>query len=134
LQIQSRSKRAKFDATQHYWRVAMLCTLATCVLWFAAAKSCRLLAEHQEWSLLCGVLALFGGFLSVMIGMLYKIVPFLVWLHLQNRGAWTSIGTDNEQGHCHTTDRPADVRAPPGASLAAGRSRSGRCGSPIRPD
>jgi hypothetical protein len=24
--------------------------------------------------------------MSVIIGMLYKIVPFLVWLHLQNRG------------------------------------------------
>ena len=24
--------------------------------------------------------------MSVIVGMLYKIVPFLVWLHLQNRG------------------------------------------------
>jgi hypothetical protein len=32
-------------------------------------------------------LVLFGGFMSVMVGMLYKIVPFLIWLHLQNRGA-----------------------------------------------
>lgn len=85
LQVQSRSKRAKFDATQHYWRVGMLCALATCVLWFAAAVV-PALAERPEWSLCCGVLALVGGFMSVMIGMLYKIVPFLVWLHLQNRG------------------------------------------------
>jgi hypothetical protein len=36
--------------------------------------------------LLFGVLLLAGGFMSVIVGMLYKIVPFLVWLHLQNLG------------------------------------------------
>ena len=34
-----------------------------------------------------GVLVLFGGFVSVMSAMLYKIVPFLIWLHLQKLGA-----------------------------------------------
>jgi len=29
---------------------------------------------------------LVGGFMSVITGMLYKIVPFLIWLHLQNAG------------------------------------------------
>jgi hypothetical protein len=38
LQLQSRSKRARFDATQHYWRVAMLSTLAACSLWLAASS------------------------------------------------------------------------------------------------
>jgi hypothetical protein len=37
LQVQRRSKRARFDATQHYWRVGMLCALAACTLWFAAS-------------------------------------------------------------------------------------------------
>ncbi|WP_313951470.1 hypothetical protein [Accumulibacter sp.] len=83
LRLQSRSKRARFDATQHYWRLAMLCTLTACALWLAA-RSVPALAERPEWPLLCGVLALFGGFMSVMIGMLYKVVPFLVWSHLQN--------------------------------------------------
>ncbi len=85
LHVQRRSKRARFDATQHYWRVAMLCALAACLLWFFASLL-PTLAERQEWPLLCGVLVLSGGFMSVMIGMLYKIVPFLVWLHLQNLG------------------------------------------------
>jgi hypothetical protein len=85
LQVQRRSKRARFDASQHYWRLAMLSVLAACALWFAA-DSLPVVAERQEWPLLCGVLALLGGFMSVMIGMLYKIVPFLVWLHLQNLG------------------------------------------------
>ena len=85
LQVQRRSKRARLDASQHYWRLAMLCLLAACALWFAA-DSLPALAERQEWPLLFGVLALLGGFMSAMVGMLYKIVPFLVWLHLQNLG------------------------------------------------
>lgn len=85
LHVQRRSKRARFDATQHYWRVAMLCALAACAL-SLAGTSLPALAESREWPLLCGVLALFGSLMSVMIGMLYKIVPFLVWLHLQNLG------------------------------------------------
>ena len=43
--------------------------------------------EWSGWPLLCGVLLLFGGFTTVIVGMLYKIVPFLIWLHLQNAGA-----------------------------------------------
>jgi hypothetical protein len=43
-------------------------------------------AQWQSWPLLVGALLLIGGFMSVVLGMLYKIVPFLVWLHLQNSG------------------------------------------------
>jgi len=32
-----------------------------------------------------GVLAILGGFVSVISGMLYKIVPFILWLYLQPR-------------------------------------------------
>lgn len=85
LHIQRRSKRAKFDVTQHYWRVAMFSALAACALWLAA-QAIPALDEWQGWPLLFGVLVLFGGFMSVIVGMLYKIVPFLVWLHLQNQG------------------------------------------------
>lgn len=85
LRTQRKSKRVKFDATQHYWRMAMLSTLAASGLW-AAAQMIPLLGDWQGWPLLFGVLLLMGGFMSVIIGMLYKIVPFLVWLHLQNMG------------------------------------------------
>ena len=85
LLIQRRSKRARFDSTQHYWRLALCATLAAGAVWLAG-RVVPTFAERQEWPLLCGVLILFGGFVSVMAGMLYKIVPFLVWLHLQNAG------------------------------------------------
>lgn len=85
LLIQRRSKRARFDTTQHYWHFALCSALAACAVWLAG-RYLPSVAETQEWPLLCGVLVLFGGFMSVMIGMLYKIVPFLIWLHLQNAG------------------------------------------------
>jgi len=85
LNIQRQTKRPHFDATQHYWRVAMLSMLAACVVWLGA-QLIPVFAEWQGWTLLCGVLLVFGGFMSVIIGMLYKIVPFLIWLHLQNLG------------------------------------------------
>lgn len=44
------------------------------------------LADRAGWSILAGILLLVGGFMSFIIGMLYKIVPFLAWMHLRNRG------------------------------------------------
>lgn len=85
LWLQARSKRARPDATQKFWRLAMCSGLAASLLWSAA----RLLPALAAWDGLApafGVLVLVGGFMSVIVGMLYKIVPFLIWLHLQNRG------------------------------------------------
>jgi len=85
LAVQRRSKRARFDVTQHYWRVAMASALAACALWLAA----QLVPEFGNWPgwpFLFGVLVIVGGFMSVIVGMLYKIVPFLIWLNLQNEG------------------------------------------------
>ncbi|MBI4741864.1 MAG: hypothetical protein HY777_10025 [Betaproteobacteria bacterium] len=85
LKIQRKSKRAGFDATQRYWRMAMFSALAASVLWLVA-RSVPQIGEWHGWPLLLGVLLLVGGFMSVIVGMLYKIVPFLVWMHLQNLG------------------------------------------------
>ena len=85
LHLQRHSKRARFDATQHYWRLAMLSALTACAL---ALLSVLLpeTAASRPLPLLWGVLVLHGSLISVISGMLYKIVPFLVWLHLQNAG------------------------------------------------
>ncbi len=86
LNLLRRSKRAKHDATHHFWNLAMASSLLACAVWLAA-QVLPVVSAWSRWSLLFGVLLLFGGFVSVTIGMLYKIVPFLVWLHLQSRGA-----------------------------------------------
>ena len=80
-----RTQRATLDATQSLWRVAMGASLAAMALW-AGARILPELAAWPAWPVLFGVLLLGGGFVSVITGMLYKIVPFLIWLHLQNAG------------------------------------------------
>ena len=85
LRLQRQSKRPAFDATMKYWRFALLGGLAAAGIWLGAQFSPRL-AEWPGWVVLCGVLLLFCAFMSVIVGMLYKIVPFLLWLHLQNLG------------------------------------------------
>jgi hypothetical protein len=79
------SKRPKHDASHHFWKLAMLSACVACALWLAA-RFVVVIGEWQSWPILFAVLLLFGGFVSATIGMLYKIVPFLVWLHLQNLG------------------------------------------------
>lgn len=85
LRILGHSKRAKRDASHRLWTVSMWSALVACVLWLAA-RFFDSLGQWQGWPTLFGVLLLVGCFMSVIIGMLYKIVPFLVWLHLQNLG------------------------------------------------
>jgi hypothetical protein len=53
--------------------------LFVAALWPAAT-------ELPGWTLGFGILLIVGGFMSCIIGMLYKIVPFLAWMHLQNQG------------------------------------------------
>ncbi|MFB0934222.1 MAG: hypothetical protein QMB52_00495 [Propionivibrio sp.] len=85
LSLQRRSKRSRFDTNQYCWCGAMASMLAAAAIW-ATANTLPAVGEWPGWPTLCGVLLLFGGFVLVITGMLYKIVPFLVWLHLQNLG------------------------------------------------
>ena len=100
LWLQTQSKRAKLDTTQQCWRFAMGSTIAGCLLWLLASALLRLgdarpqwmiesaawsqFLDGSNWTLLFGVLILAGGFMTAINGMLYKILPFLVWLHARN--------------------------------------------------
>lgn len=84
LGLQGRSKRAAPDATTLFWRLAMLCTLLAGGLWAAFPAVVSLGGGRLEFAL--GVLAIVGVLMSVVGGMLYKIVPFLCWLHVQQYG------------------------------------------------
>ncbi len=83
LRLQGRRKRKISDATLLFWRVGMGLLLAACLLWLAAALLPAEAAERAR--LLLGIAALPGFILAVINGMLYKIVPFLAWFHLQSR-------------------------------------------------
>lgn len=83
LALQRRSKRGRADATMRFWRVGMSAAVAAATLLLATT----LLDPEANWpqpALVIGTLAVGGALVSVVSGMLYKILPFLSWLHLQN--------------------------------------------------
>jgi hypothetical protein len=85
LWLQSRRRRRQTDPTFMFWRVAMLSLAAFALSWLAFA-ALPPFADPLRLPLWLGVLALPGLFVCVITGMLYKIMPFLNWLHLQQQG------------------------------------------------
>lgn len=82
-------KRAVSDITVWYWRSASVFLTIGSFFWVFDDYF-----EHRYTVLV----ALFvgGGFIfSIIMGMLYKIIPFLVWFHLNAKG-YMSIPTMNE--------------------------------------
>lgn len=87
LWLQEQRRRRLADVSLDFWRLAMGSLILAVLGWMGA--------QWFDWprlEILVGVLFLLGFALSAVNGMLYKIVPFLVWLHLnsrlQARGSW----------------------------------------------
>ncbi len=82
LRLQARRKRKVTDTTLRAWRVGMACLLlAVPVSVLARLGWPASLLPRVEY--LLGVTVLAGAFPAVIAGMLYKIVPFIEWMHLQ---------------------------------------------------
>jgi hypothetical protein len=79
LYLLSRRTRPKPDATTLFWRAAMASLLACALLWLL-----QVAGYAKPMPMTLGVLFVYGFGYSAVNGMLYKIVPFLVWYHLQN--------------------------------------------------
>jgi hypothetical protein len=77
-----RRKRPKADATTLFWRTAMASLLGCAAVWIM-----RPATDHASYSLALGALFIVGFAYSAINGMLYKIVPFLLWYHLQSNMA-----------------------------------------------
>jgi hypothetical protein len=84
LWLQSKRRRKLPDMTLNFWRGGMISLLLAIMLWLSAQIVPRL-DDTQSYGLLLGMLMIIGFAMSVINGMLYKIVPFLVWFHLQSR-------------------------------------------------
>jgi hypothetical protein len=82
LRLQSRRRRKLPDITLDYWRLGMASLMMCVPVWLAAQLS-PAWAGSDAYPLLLGVLFIGGFAVSVVCGMLYKIVPFLAWFHLQ---------------------------------------------------
>ena len=82
LWLQQRRRRRVSDPTLLFFRGAMVCMIGL-LLSAVVMTLVPSVAEHPRLPYWLGVLALPGVFVSAINGMLYKIVPFLNWLHLQ---------------------------------------------------
>lgn len=82
IRLQRRRRRRVTDPTYWFFRVAMVSALIAAALVLAAQAVPRL-AGDTRLTLTMGVLVIGGGFVTAINGMLYKIMPFINWLHLQ---------------------------------------------------
>jgi len=85
LVLQGRRRRKVTDPTLIFFRIAMVALLlaAASSVWFALDGDAGSDARAAIW---LGMLVVPGVFVAVITGMLYKILPFLNWLHLQRLG------------------------------------------------
>lgn len=130
LWLQQRRRRRQSDVTLWFFRLAMLALVALPVsaLVFAAVPA---LADAPQTMIWLGLLAIVGLFVSAINGMLYKIVPFIGWLSLQQgqprvaptMPALISTAAMRGQWHAHCLAGAALLAAvwwPPLARLAGG--------------
>ena len=81
LHLLGKRRRKRFDITNAFWRAGMLCLVlgaGTNVYSYSGGT-----LANADISILTGLLLLAGFAVSLINGMLYKIVPFLVWLNLR---------------------------------------------------
>ena len=81
LYLLGKRRRKRFDITNAYWQLGMLCLILGAGInvygYFGGVIG------GADVALLSGLLLLAGFAVSIINGMLYKIVPFLVWLNLR---------------------------------------------------
>lgn len=83
LRLQRRRRR-RGDISLQFWRIGMVSLLLAVGLWMVHVLFPSVLAgPHVPVEL--GVLYVVGFGTSVISAMLYKIVPFLIWLHLKRK-------------------------------------------------
>jgi hypothetical protein len=83
--LQQRRRRRLGDVTLDFWRVGMGSLIGASLAW-GVRVAWPGAGSAESLDILIGVLVMFGFAGSVISGMLYKIMPFLVWFHLQSAG------------------------------------------------
>jgi len=84
LRLQKQRRRKITDVTLLFWRVGVTAIPVSFLVW-TVGRFFPSVTEHVDMDLLLGVCMIFGAAIPLLNGMLYKIVPFLSWFHLQNR-------------------------------------------------
>lgn len=87
LLLQKDRKRMIPDATLIFFRLGMISLLSIALLAITAQN-----ITNNELIKITGILLFLLGFaMSLILGMLYKIVPFLIWFHLFRGGSFHTI-------------------------------------------
>jgi hypothetical protein len=107
LRLQAQRRRRVPDVTLTFFRGGMGSLLLVALALAAAiavppaptsvTSAFMTLAAAPKWAVAIGILTFVGLFVSVITGMLYKIVPFLNWLHLQRLGGLTVLPPNMKQ-------------------------------------
>jgi len=87
LMLQHRRKRRIPDATLVFFRIGMISLLGVAL--FAIATQTFISSERLK--IMAGLIFILGFSMSLILGMLYKIVPFLIWFHLFRGGSFHQI-------------------------------------------
>ncbi len=66
------------DLTLNFWRLGLAGIISSCLLWGSVQ-----FYTLDKFELLLGSVFILLGILPIIQGMLYKIIAFLIWLHLQ---------------------------------------------------
>lgn len=83
LKVQSQRKRKVPDISMMFWKISMVSILLSACLWMGA-QIWPEIGQAPRYPLVLGITMILGGACALVNGMLYKIVPFLSWFHLQN--------------------------------------------------
>ncbi|MBT4518891.1 MAG: hypothetical protein HOC23_02705 [Halieaceae bacterium] len=88
VRLLNRRKRKIPDVTARFWHLALTCLMGTALLLLGLYFGGHLVPEgiiSSKAPVVIGILMIYGFAISVIMGMLQKIVPFLSFLHLQRR-------------------------------------------------
>ncbi len=77
LWILHKRRRQLADTTMRFWQLAMTSLLLLSVVWSSST-----LMDAEIPVFLLGVLMIHGFAMTTINGMMYKIIPFIIWLHL----------------------------------------------------
>ncbi|MCB1683346.1 MAG: hypothetical protein R3E82_21680 [Pseudomonadales bacterium] len=99
LGLLNKRKRKLIDVTVNFWRLTMIGLLTVAGLFIGARlwdDPTSLIGQRLNMGI--GIVAIYGVACSVIMGMMQKIIPFLLYLHLQ-RQAMSAPGLLSELPH-----------------------------------